>query len=180
MNTHALHAACSVFALAGCLAASAASAVPFSSPRGYSLSVPAGWHVQPHLVAGDDANVAVNQKIAVGGRMTMPILQIQFRSSDSPMTSASLEAINQGVLSSVRQHFPDLKVLSQTRLTLGGVPDLDCVFTATTNGIPMRFHEVLVVRHNAASTFTCICPAQIYPRYAAAYAQMLASVHWKS
>ncbi len=87
---------------------------------------------------------------------------------------------NQIYLSPLRQRYSDLKVLSRASLALGGVRDIDCVFTATVNGIPVRFHSVQVLRHLAVATFTCICPVQVYPKYAAAYAQMLASVHWKA
>lgn len=112
--------------------------------------------------------------------MTTPTLQIQFRAIDPRITSADLQTLNQGVLSTVRQSFPDLKVLSQTSSTLGGVQDLDCVFIATASGLPLRFHEVLVIRHGSAFTFTSLCPNQVYPKYAPAYAQMLSSVRWKS
>lgn len=158
----------------------AAHAAPFTSPHGYSLSVPAGWHIKSPSMSGDDADVVVNQQAAVGGQMTTPLFQVQFRPLDVPATAANLAAINHGALATVRQSFPDLKVLSQTSSTLGGVRDLDCVFTATANGLPLRFHEVLVMKNKGALTFTSICPRQVYPRYAAAYAQMLASVHWKS
>ena len=179
MNTIPFRAACSFLVLAGCLAATTAGAAPFSSPRGYTLSVPAGWHVRTHPAPGEDANIVVNRQAAVGHRMTTPTFQIQFRSIDPRITSADLKTLNEGVLSTVRQSFPDLKVLSQTSSTLGGVRDLDCVFTATASGISMRFHEVLVIRRGSAFRFSSFCPSQVYPKYAPAYAQMLSSVRWK-
>ena len=161
------------------LTAALASAAPFTSSHGYSLSVPAGWHVASPALPTDDADIALSQRVAVGNRRTTPMFQVQFRFVDARVTSANLKAINQGALFAVRQRFPDLKVLSQTFSTLDGVHDLDCVFTATANGLPLRFHEVLVVKNRGVFTFTSICPNQIYPRYAAAYAQMLSSIRWK-
>lgn len=164
-----------------CLAAPPAHTVPYSSPHGYSLSIPAGWHVKSPSLPGDDADIVTNQEVAVGYKMTKPFFQVQFRPVNNyRVTSASLEEINRGVLSVVRQGFPDLKVLSQTYSTLDGVRAINCTFTATANGLPLRFHEVLVLKNKKAFTFTGFCPNQIYPRYAAAYAQMLSSVRWKS
>jgi hypothetical protein len=168
------------FSLCFCLTAASVYAAPFVSPHGYSLSVPAGWHVKSPSMPGDDAEIVVNQQVAVGHQMTTPMFQVQFRPINYPVTSLSLKEINQGVLSSVRQSFPDLKVLSQTNSTLDGVRAIDCVFIAAANGVPLRFHEVLVVKNKKAFTFTVLCPSQVYPRYAAAYAQMLSSIHWKS
>lgn len=168
-----------LLSLCAVLAAGAASAAPFVSPHGYSMSVPAGWHIKSPSMPGDDADIAANQQAAVGRQRTTPIFQVQFRSMDSRVTSASLGAINQSALSVVRQSFPDFKVLSQTSSTLNGVRALDCVFTAMSNAVPLRFHEVLVVKNKGAYAFTSICPSQIYPKYTAAYTQMLSSVQWK-
>jgi hypothetical protein len=168
------------FSLFFCLTAASVYAAPFVSPHGYSLSVPAGWHVKSPSMPGDDADIVVNRQVAVGDKMTTPMLQVQFRPINDTVITPSLVDLNQAILAGVRLSFPNLKVLSQTNSTLDGVRAIDCVFIGTTNGVPLRFHEVLVVKNKKAFTFTVLCPSQVYPRYAAAYAQMLSSIHWKS
>ncbi len=163
---------------AACLAP--AIAAPFVSPHGYTMTVPADWHIKSPSMPGDDVDVVINQQVAVEHQMATPIFRILFRPVNYPVTSASLEGINRGVLSAARQSFPDLKVMSQTFSALNGVRDIDCIFTATANGLPLRFHEVLVIKNKKAFTFISICPNQVYPRYAVAYAQMLGSVRWKA
>ena len=163
-----------------CLTATAVSAAPFTSPRGYSLDVPTGWHAQTHIASGDDAHIVVNQPVMLAHRMTLAMLQVQVRPVDSQMTWANMGAYNRVFLSAIRQQFPDLKVLSLTSLALGGTRDLDCIFTATVNGVPARFHSVMVLRHLAVATFTCVCPDQLRTGYDPIFAKMLASVRWKS
>jgi hypothetical protein len=168
------------FSLCFCLTTASVYAAAFSSPHGYSLSVPTGWHVKSPSMPGDDADIVVNRQVAVGHKMTTPMFQVQFRPINDPVTSPNLKEMNQAILAGVRLSFPNLKVLSQSYSKLDGVCSINCIFIATSNGVPLRFQEVLVVKNKKAFTFTVLCPSQAYPRYAAAYAQMLSSIHWKN
>jgi hypothetical protein len=168
------------FSLCFCLTTAGTFAASFTSPNGYRLTVPVGWHSKTPLLPGDDADIFVNKQVAVGDKMTTPMLQVQFRPINDTVITPSLVDLNQAILAGVRLSFPNLKVLSQSYSKLDGVRSINCIFIATSNGVPLRFQEVLVMKNKKAFTFTGFCPSQVYPRYAAAYAQMLSSVRWKS
>ena len=77
------------FSLCLCLTTASASAAPFSSPSGYTINVPPGWHIQSPSLPGDDVDIVANQEVSVENRMIKPFFQVQFRSiNDYPVTPA--------------------------------------------------------------------------------------------
>lgn len=163
-----------------CFASTAASATPFTSPHGYTMNVPTGWHIYDNIVSSDETRIVADQPVAVGRKTAPPFLTMHSSRVDSRVTSEGLIKLNQTILSNFRERYPNLKVLSQSFSTLDGVRTLDCVFTVTATDSPLRVHDVLVFRRDVATTFMSVCPAQVYSQYAPAYAQMLSSVRWKS
>ncbi len=154
------------------LTVAAVSAAPFVSPHGYSVTPPPGWQINPSHV-GDDVVIDYKKNVATDGT---PNLRVDI----TPMGgAATLEALKPAVISGYTKRFPGLVVKSQTFSSLGGVRDLNLVFTEPKNGILMYLHQIYVLKNGSAYIFTAVYPERSRAKYDAPVAQMLASVRWK-
>ncbi len=160
--------------LCTCLMAASASAAPFISSHGYSLTPASGWRVNPSHSPDDDVVIEHRQDAAAAGK---PNFQVDVTALGGHVT---LETLKPVVISDYQKKFPGLVTKSQTFSFLGGVRDLDLVFTQTRSGIPLRLHQVYVLKNGLAYIFTAAYPEKTHTKYDGAVAQMLASVRWKS
>ena len=155
-----------------CFASTLASAAQFVSPRGYSFSVPPGWKA----VSGHSSNDVIfryTKSAATDGTPTFGVKSI-------PMPApTTLEAVKPAVIADYNKRFSHVVILSQTYSSLGGVRDLDLVSTNVMGGLPLRLHQVCVLRNGYVYIFSAAYLNKTRTKYDPIVAQMLASVHWK-
>lgn len=155
------------------LAAVLASAAPFTSPRGYSLSVPLGWKAA-HGHSYNDVIFKYTKSAATDGTPTFGV-------KASPLPAATtLEAVKPAVIADYNKRFSHVVILSQTYSSLGGVRDLDLVSTNVMGGRALRLHQICVLRNGYVYIFSAAYLDKTHAKYDPMITQMLASVRWKS
>ena len=155
-----------------CLMAAAASAAPFVSSHGYTVTPPPGWAV--NSVAEDDANFVFPAGVLEG---LTPSVIIKAGVSPLGMTMASLTA---KLVLGFKTGPPHTVLLSQTSSSLGGVPDLDTIFAATKQGRRFRCRMVYVLKNKFTYIIIAAYPEKTHARYDVSITHMLASFHWNA
>lgn len=155
-----------------CLMAAFASAAPFVSTHGYTVTPPPGWAVSSE--AGDDAYF-VFPAGALNG--LTPSVIIRVRVSPSGMTTASLTA---KLVAGFKRAPPNTVILSQKSSSLGGLPDLDTSFQATKQGRRFHCRMVYVLKNKFTYIIIAAFPEKTHARYEASITHMLASFHWNT
>ena len=166
---------CLAFCL--CIAAAAASAAPFTSPRGYMVSPPPDWHVDSTGSSGNDVVIYTHKNDGDPVGTPAPNFGVRIGPQGEVTT---LEFAKRGLIPFYRKGYPNLVLVSQTYSRLDKERDLDTTFLVGNSKTPTRIHQVLVLRNHQVYFFTSACAEQIHLKYDPIFAQMLASVHWKS
>lgn len=160
------------FAVCLCLTTVLASAAPFVSAHGYTVTPPPGWVVSSE--AEDDAYFVFPAGALDG---LTPSVIIRVGVSPPGMTIASLTA---ELVAGFKKGPPNTVILSQKSSSLGGMPDLDTVFQATKQGRRFHCRMVYVLKNKLTYIIIAASPEKTHAKYDAAVVQMLASVRWKT
>ncbi len=175
MNTN-LRNVCFSFCL--CLVAALASAAPFSSPHGYSLTLPPGWHVEAGGASGDsDDRFSLAPSAAHAPGTGTPNMDV----SAQPMQGGvALEDFKKLLGPLYKKKFPGIVIVSQTYSTVGGVRGLDTVFIKPQSGLKVRVRQIYALKSGSLYIFTAAYPEKVHAKYDPIISQMLSSVHWKA
>ncbi len=159
--------------------AAAASAALYTSPRGYSLTPPLGWHLMTHLLPapdpGDNLVAFFEQKPASSSDGVGPVFRIKV----TPQDGVTLEALKTEESAEKKTAFPGMTLLSQTYSSVGGVRDMDTVLVGPSAIGPIRIHQIYVMKNQSLYIFTAAFSDKLRAKYDPLFARMLASVHWK-
>jgi len=166
-----LQAVCFSFCL--WLTAALASAAPFVSPHGYSFSPPSGWKVDRSHSDGEDVSLFALQGSAA--LVLAPAFSVKFTPASSDIT---LDDLKQPLADGYRKSFSQIKILSETYTTVGGLRALSIVFTHPKDGSLIHDRQSIVLKNHFFYFFTAVCPDKVHAKYDPIFAKMLSSVHW--
>lgn len=158
-----------------CLTVPTAHAAPFTSSHGYTVTPPSGWHLNATGSSGNDVVIYTNSD----GTPEIPTPNFGVRIGPQGKIK-TLDIAKQGMVGSYRKGYPSLVLVSQAYSSVTGKPDLDTTFLIGRPGHLTRIRQVLVLQSASVYFFTAACPDRIHDKYDAIFAQILASVHWKS
>lgn len=173
MNTKPLRSIC--FSLLLCLMSAFASAAVFTSPGGYSLTLPTGWRAAPDRIKGEDAAFFLPQPGTAPGTM-MPNVNIRILPGARKMTIATMKSF---LNVNMKKLYPGTRIVSKTESSLGGVRDVDIVLRDSQHGEPIYIHQICVLKNNSLYIISTGYPEGQYAQDEPAIARMLASFHWK-
>ncbi len=173
MNTKTLRTACLSFC--ACLLAALASAAPFVSPHGYTLTPPAGWQVDHTSMPDNDVTIFAGT--GSPGDILRAIFGIKIVPSSSSLT---LESFKPLMARELHESFPRATIVSQTYSSVGGVRALDTTFTHSKNGGLVRDRQLVVLKNRSVYFFSAVCTDKLHTKYDPLFAQMVSSVRWKS
>ncbi len=171
MNLKTLQSIC--FSVRLGLLAALASAAPFVSPSGYSLTLPPGWKAAPGH-SFNDVIFKYAKSAATDGTPTFGV-----KTSPLP-ASTTLEAVKPALIADYNKRFSHVVILSQSYSSLGGIRDLDLVSTNVMRSLPLRLHQICVLRNGYVYIFSAAYLDRTHAKYDPMVAQILASVHWKA
>jgi hypothetical protein len=155
------------------LVVTAAVAKTYSSKRGYTITVPAGWNVDSSGTMGADF-IAMARPY---NNFTANLNVVVAPASAGQTLAQGRAYINQAY----PRVFTNYKKLAQGNTSLGGVPAITITATHDMGTPPktLRMHQAIVLKNGAVYTFTCTAANADYARFDTAFKSALKSVKWK-
>ncbi len=173
MNTNTLQGVCLTLCL--CLTAALASAAPYTSPHGYAITLPPGWHAVQHDPSDDAAFILSTPSASGAG---VPSFMVRVAPIVPGMTMAALKS---RLVPGSKTYPPHTVIISQKSSSLGGAPDIDLLLLNTIPGkAPRRYREIYVLRNKTIYGINIGYPERMHTLYEASISRILASFHWKS
>lgn len=154
------------------LLAIAATATPFSSPRGYTMTPPAGWQMEKSGVLGTDVIFHAPPWHGFSAMLNAVV--------DKAPPGATLDNALTHMNAVYPRIFKGYKRLEQGRVTLDGVKAFVTIanYKAGTPLRLLRMQQIAALKNGQIYIFTCTCLAADYPHFRATFSAALKSIHW--
>jgi hypothetical protein len=147
-----------------------ASAAPFVSSKGYSLTPVPGWQVSEK---NPNTDVVVLGPVYGKFRPNLNVTIVQAKPGET------LKDGQKEVAAIYPRMFTDFKMISSV-IVPGNPETLNVTCRCRQVGQVLRIRQMVVLKANRVYTFTCTAPDAAYVRYDAAFTQMLHSVKWSN
>lgn len=144
-----------------------ASAAPYKSANGYTITPPKGWTTN---------NATAGTEVVF---MSPTRENLNVVSQQVPKGTTMEQARAQSIVL-LRRMMTNYKVLGQGSATLGGQRALSLTSGYTLSQPPqkLRAYQEFTIRKGRLFVFTCTAREATYPKFAAAFRATLASVRW--
>jgi hypothetical protein len=155
------------------LAGTVADAKTYSSKRGYTVAVAAGWNVDSSGMMGTGLIMMAKPHKGFSANLNVVVAP-----APTGQTLAQGRAyINQAYPGM----FNNYKKLAQGNTSLGGVPAITITATHAMGTPPrtLRMHQAIALKNGTVYTFTCTAANADYAKFDAAFKAALKSVKWK-